>query len=72
MYPYKVDFVQHLRAGDSIRRLEFIAWFTVQFHNDPLFVNHIFWTDESKFINNGIMNKQNHRYWDDTNPYWSR
>lgn len=25
MHPYKIDFVQHLRAGDSIRRLEFIA-----------------------------------------------
>jgi AraC-like DNA-binding protein len=25
MHPYKINFVQHLRAGDSIRRLEFIA-----------------------------------------------
>ncbi|CAI6371836.1 unnamed protein product [Macrosiphum euphorbiae] len=58
--------------GDSTRRLEFIAWFNIQFHNNPLIVNHILWSDESKFTNNGIMNKQNHRYWDDTNPHWSR
>ncbi|CAI6354208.1 unnamed protein product [Macrosiphum euphorbiae] len=57
---------------DSTRRLEFIAWFNIQFHNNPLIVNHILWSDESKFTNNGIMNKQNHRYWDDTNPHWSR
>lgn len=72
MHPYKCDFVQHLRAGDSTRRLEFIAWFNIQFHYNPLIVNRILWSDESKFTNNGIMNKQNHRYWDDTNPHWSR
>ncbi|XP_025419308.1 uncharacterized protein LOC112689688 [Sipha flava] len=72
MHPYKINFIQHLRAGDSIRRLEFIAWFNVKLFDDPLIVNHILWSDESKFTNNGIMNKQNHRHWDDTNPHWSR
>ncbi|VVC25063.1 Protein of unknown function DUF4817 [Cinara cedri] len=71
MHPYKIDFVQHLRAGDSIRRLEFIAWFNIKFYDNPLIVNQILWTDESKFTNNGIMNKQNNRYWDNTNPHWS-
>jgi len=60
-----------LSAGDSTRRLDFIAWFNIKFYHNPLIVNHIFWSDESKFTNNGIMNKQNHRYWDDTNPHWS-
>jgi hypothetical protein len=62
MHPYKINFVQHLCAGVSIRRLEFIAWFNVKFFDDPLIVNHVLWSDESKFTNNGIMNKQNHRY----------
>lgn len=44
MYAYKVDLVQHLRIGDSMCRLEFI--------------NHILWIDQSKFINNRVMNKQ--------------
>ncbi|KAF0706913.1 Uncharacterized protein FWK35_00031707, partial [Aphis craccivora] len=48
--------------GDSSRRLEFIAWFNIQFHYNPLIVNRILWSDESKFTNNDIMNKQNHRY----------
>jgi len=72
MHPYKPDFVQHLRIGDFERRLEFLAWFNVQLDVDNSFYNRILWTDESKFTNNGIMNKQNHRFWDDTNPYWSR
>jgi len=72
MHPYKIDFVQYLRAGDFIRRLGFIAWFNIKLYDNPLIANHILWSDESKFTNNGIMNKQNHRYWDDTNPHWSR
>jgi hypothetical protein len=72
MHPYKVDFVQHLRVGDSIHWLEFIAWFIIKFYNNPLIINHILWSDGSKFTNNGVMNKQNYRYWDDTNPHWSR
>jgi len=64
--------VQHLRAGDSFHRLEFIAWFNTKLCYNPLIVNQILWSDESKFTNNGIMNKENHRYWDGTNPHWSR
>jgi hypothetical protein len=54
MHPYKIDLVQHLRAGDFTLRLEFIAWFNIQFHNNPLIINHILWSDESKFTNNVI------------------
>ncbi|CAI6352735.1 unnamed protein product [Macrosiphum euphorbiae] len=38
MHPYKIDLVQHLRAGDSIRRLEFIAWFNSKLYDNPLIV----------------------------------
>ncbi|CAI6348722.1 unnamed protein product [Macrosiphum euphorbiae] len=72
MHAYKPEFVQHLRIGDSERRLQFLSWFSVQFEIDNLFYKNILWTDESKFTNNGVMNKQNNRFWDDTNPHWSR
>jgi hypothetical protein len=48
IHPYKVDLVQHLRARDSTRGLEFIALFNIQFHNDPSIISYILWTDESK------------------------
>jgi len=72
MHAYKPEFVQHLRIGDSERRLQFLSWFSVQFEIDNLFYKNILWTDESKFTNNGVMNKQNNRFCDDTNPHWSR
>jgi hypothetical protein len=39
--------------------------------DDLLLINHILWTDESKFTNNGTLNKQNNRYWSNENPHWA-
>jgi hypothetical protein len=39
--------------------------------DDSLLINHILWTEESKFTNNGVLNKQSNRYWSIENPYWS-
>jgi len=43
----------------------------IQFHirRKSINLNSILWTDESKFTNNGVINKQNNRYWDDKNPH---
>lgn len=71
LHPYRADLVQHLRQGDDERRLTFIAWITTCINNDPLFLNYILWTDESKFTNNGVLNKQNNRYWSNGNPHWA-
>lgn len=71
MFPYKVDLVQHLRPQDPDRRLTFIAWLLEKRHDNPSFLDTILWTDESKFTNNGVINKQNNRYWSDVNPHWA-
>ncbi|XP_060855227.1 uncharacterized protein LOC132932896 [Metopolophium dirhodum] len=55
MHAYKPEFVQHLRIGDSERRLQLLSWFSVQFEIDNLFYKNILWTDESKFTNNGTV-----------------
>jgi len=30
------------------------------------------WTDESRFDNNGIVNRHNSHFWNETNPTWTR
>lgn len=40
--------------------------------DDPSFIKKVLWTDECKFQNNGILNRQNSRYWSDKNPCWMR
>lgn len=69
--PYKPDLVHHLRAGDSERRLLFIAWVLVKIEDNPHFLKNVLWTDESKFTNNGVINKQNNRFWASNNPHWA-
>ncbi|KAL4130658.1 hypothetical protein QTP88_008071 [Uroleucon formosanum] len=69
--PYKPDLVHHLRAGDSERRLLFIAWVLVKIEDNPQFLKYVLWTDESKFTNNGVINKQNNRFWASNNPHWA-
>lgn len=70
-HAYRPNIIQHLIPDDSGRRLTFIAWLMVKIQEEPLFLNYVCWTDESKFTNNGVINKQNNRYWSDTNPHWT-
>jgi hypothetical protein len=70
-HPYRPNLVQNLVPGDSERRLTFVAWLLVQTQEEQRFLDYICWTDESKFTNNGIINKQNNRYWSDSNPFWT-
>ena len=62
--------MQYLRQGDAERRIMFIYWLVTQLEDNPIILNYILWTDESKFTNNGVINKQNNRYWDTQNPHW--
>lgn len=71
MHPYRPDFVQNLRPDDADRRLTFVAWLMSELDDNPAIINSILWSDESKFTNNGVLNKQNNRYWATENPYWT-
>jgi hypothetical protein len=69
MYAYRADLIQHLREGNLEHRITFIAWLETQLIKNPYVLNYIFWREESKFTNNGILYKQNHCYLDDQNPH---
>jgi len=46
MHTYKPELIQRLRIGYYERRLQFLAWLSVQYEFDNLFYNSILWTDE--------------------------
>lgn len=71
-HPFKIHLLQELRPADYERRLEFIAIMQVILHEDPDIVNKIMWTDESRFHNNGVINRHNSHYWASENPHWVR
>ena len=65
MYPYHVQWVQHLGPGDFAQRLEFCKWLSAshQLHRYILF------TDEAQFNHDGVNNTHNSHVWADENPH---
>ncbi|KAG2469999.1 GPTC1 protein, partial [Polypterus senegalus] len=69
-HPYKLQLLQHLNEDDPDRHTEFAEWAKQKLEQDPQFTQKILFSDEANFYVNGEVNKQNHRYWSDTNPHW--
>lgn len=71
--PFKVHLLHGLHDGDEIRRRYFIVEdFMELYQQIPNFLNHVLWSDESNFSNNGIVNRHNSHYWSSENPHWMR
>lgn len=69
-HPYKLQMLQHLTEDDPDRRVEFCEWALNMHENVPGFVSSILFSDEANFYVSGEVNKQNVRYWMDSNPHW--
>ncbi|KAG2470428.1 HDA11 deacetylase, partial [Polypterus senegalus] len=69
-HPYNLQLLQHLNEDDPDRRTEFAEWAKQKLEQDPPFTHKILFSDEANFYVNGEVNKQNRRYWSDTNPHW--
>ena len=51
------------------KRRMFVNWAEQQLENDLDFYRKIIFSDESYFWQNGFVNKQNMRYWSDSNSH---
>lgn len=69
-HPYKIVLVQELNEDDPDRRLQFCETMMNRCNANPEFVNRIIFSDEATFFINGIVNRQNCRYWAAENPHW--
>lgn len=49
-----------------------VAHFLTKIDEEPDFLTNILWTDESRFTNNGMINRHNSHYWSDSNPNWTK
>lgn len=68
-HDYKIHNLEHLSQPYLERRMIFLAEIIVAAEEDPHIYNHILWTDESRFVSNGIPNKKNTHYWATENPH---
>jgi len=72
MHAYCANLVRHLRQDDAERTIMSVACLETQLNENRFIFNHILWTDESMFTNNGDLNKQNIRFWNDQNRrHWT-
>lgn len=70
-HPYKVQVSHELNEDDFDRRQEFCELMMDRCNNDPQFIRQCVFSDESTFCLNGIVNRQNCRYWAPENPHWA-
>lgn len=71
-HPYKLTILQELLEDDPDRRLQFSEQIMDQLETNNILVENILFSDESTFMLNGEVNRQNCRYWADENPRWMR
>jgi hypothetical protein len=72
MHPYSCFLQQTLQLNDYPRRFDWCNFMLNELHANPAFLTHILWSDESKFTQDGVVNRHNVHYWADTNPHWNR
>ena len=67
-HPYKLQIVQELKENDHQLRLEFCQQIMTNINEDNEFLDKLWMSDEAHFHLTGYVNKQNYRYWADSNP----
>jgi hypothetical protein len=71
-HDYKPHNLQLLTENDFERRIHFVAQILPILDDDRQLLNHILWTDEARFISNGVPNRKNTHFWADENPHWKK
>ena len=61
-----------MNEDDPDRRVEFCEQMMNLLITDPVLLDNIVFSDEATFQLNGNVNRQNCRYWSDTNSHWMR
>lgn len=69
---YKYQLHQFLYENDYQRRITFCNWLQLRQLRNENFIKNILFTDESRFTNLGLFNRNNTRYWAIENPHIMR
>lgn len=69
LFPYKVQVAHALQPDDCQRRLEYAVRLQEFARANPIFIHQLIMSDEAHFHLNGYVNKQNCRFWGESNPH---
>lgn len=71
-HPYKIQLIHQLKPQDCVKRVKHAQDQLVLIENHPNFLNSLVFSDKAHFHIQGMVNKQDFRYWSQTNPQWSQ
>lgn len=71
-HPYKMIILQKLTEDDPDRRVQFCEQMMDLLDTNVVNIENVIFSDESTFMLNGEVNRQNCRYWANNNPRWMR
>jgi hypothetical protein len=71
-HPYKIKMIHELNEDDFDRRMEYCEILSERVIETPNLLYKICFSDECTFYLNGEVNRQNFRYWSDSNPHLAR
>lgn len=70
--PYHFHVSQTLHPGDDVRRIDYCNWLRQQVGDNDNFLNTVLWSDETRFTNCGLFNRNNEHIWAIENPHANR
>ena len=68
LLPYKIQVVHNLLPDDLQRRLQYATSIQQHARTDPHFTHYLIMSDEAHFHLDGYVNRQNCRFWGESNP----
>ena len=67
-FPYKIQVKQSLNVVHRQSRLQMCEWFSETIEHNPHWIENVWFSDEAHFHLNGVVNRQNFRYWESEKP----
>lgn len=68
LFPYKIQIKQSLTEADKQSRVQMCNWFNDQMESNKQWITNVWFSDEAHFYVNGVVNRQNYRYWGAEKP----
>jgi Helix-turn-helix domain (DUF4817) len=69
LLPYKIQVKQSLNVVDRQSRLHMCEWLNETIEHNPHWIANVWFSDEAHFHLNGVVNRQNFRYWGSEKPH---
>ena len=68
LYPYQIQIKQMLTEADMAKRVTMCEWFCDTIEDNPDFLDHVWFSDETHFLLSGHVNSKNNVYWGTAPP----